>query len=198
LSRQCTFDLVGMGSLSVALQEIAATRPGVLLLDLGAEGSLVLPRQARRIVSALRIVAFAVAEVDRNVLACAEAGICSYVAQDASAEDLVNAVILAMRGEMACSPRIAGFLYRRVAESTAPSHLLETALTHREREIAGLVSEGLPNKEIARRLRLGNPTVKNHVHNILQKLDIQRRGQIASLQLAPVAPAQPTKLPTAS
>jgi DNA-binding NarL/FixJ family response regulator len=52
-------------------------------------------------------------------------------------------------------------------------------LTPREREIAALVACNLPNKEIARRLRLGPATIKNHVHNILQKLNIHRRGDIA-------------------
>jgi two-component system nitrate/nitrite response regulator NarL len=198
LSRQRKFDLVGMGSLPVALQEIGAARPHVLLLDLSADGSLFLPRQARLIVSALRVVAFAVAEVESNVQSCAEAGVSGYVAQDASAEDLASAVILAMRGELVCSPRIAGFLYRRVAENAPPTRLTEKALTRREREITALVSEGLSNKEIARRLRLGNPTVKNHVHNVLQKLEIQRRGQIASLQLGSVSPEQLTKGSTAS
>ena len=60
-------------------------------------------------------------------------------------------------------------------------------LTPREREIAALVACNLPNKEIARRLRLGPATVKNHVHNILQKLNIHRRGDIAGRRLKPDA-----------
>jgi two-component system nitrate/nitrite response regulator NarL len=180
LSRQCLLEVVGAGSLAVTLRQLVEMRPDVLLLDLMAKGSLLLPRQAQLVIPALRVVAFAVAEVESDVLACAEAGICGYIAQDASGVDLAAAVARAMRGELACSPRISGLLYRRVGElSTArPRSLSDAPLTRREREVAGLVSEGLSNKEIARRLRLGNPTVKNHVHNILQKLDVHRRGQI--------------------
>lgn len=181
LSRQAALDVVGTGSLSVSLTQIAESSPDVLLLDLIAEGSLSLPRRARLVIPTLRVVAFAVAETESNIVACAEAGICGYAPQDASAEDLANVVTLAMRDELACSPQIAGLLYRLVANNTPPSHLSETTLTRREGEIAALLRDGLSNKDIARRLRLGNATVKNHVHNILQKLDIQRRGQIAPL-----------------
>lgn len=181
LSRLATLRVVGAGSLPAALREVAEARPDVLLLDLGAEGSLSLPRRAQLVAPALRVLAFAVAEVESNVLACAEAGICGYVPEDASAEDLATAVTLAMRGEMYCSPRIAALLFRRVAAlpDVRPVPSLEGALTRREREIAGLLAGGFSNKEIARRLRLGHPTVKNHVHNILRKLDIRRRGQVA-------------------
>jgi two-component system nitrate/nitrite response regulator NarL len=108
-----------------------------------------------------------------------------YVGQDGSAEDLVAAVLRALRGEVLCSPQIAAFLFNRIAtlssgRSTAPA---DAPLTPREREIAALVACNLPNKEIARRLCLGPATIKNHVHNILQKLDIHRRGEIAGLQL---------------
>jgi DNA-binding NarL/FixJ family response regulator len=53
-------------------------------------------------------------------------------------------------------------------------------LTRREHEIAALIGEGLSNKEIARRLRIQNPTVKNHIHSILGKLQLRRRGQVAA------------------
>lgn len=182
LSRLNTLKVVGDGPLSDALRQIPRLAVDVLLLDLAADGSLDLPRQAMRDAPVLKVIAFAVDEVESNVLACAEAGICGYVANDASAEDLAAAVALAMRGELSCSPRIAALLYRRIADISGawPRKSPETALTRREREIAGLVAEGLSNKEIARQLRLGNPTVKNHVHNILQKLDLRRRGQINS------------------
>jgi DNA-binding NarL/FixJ family response regulator len=132
----------------------------------------------------VRVVAFAVADVDENVLACAEAGISSYVTQTGSSEDLVAAVRAALRGELVCSPRIAGLLFRRMAAIRGGRPVASgTALTPREREIAGMLTRNLPNKEIARRLRLGPTTVKNHVHSILQKLNIHRRGEVARLQI---------------
>jgi DNA-binding NarL/FixJ family response regulator len=106
------------------------------------------------------------------------------VAQDGSVEDLIAAVLRALRGELVCSPQIAALLFSRmVALSNGRSaSSAEVLLTRREREIAALVACNLANKEIARRLRLGPTTVKNHVHNILQKLNIHRRGEIARMR----------------
>lgn len=138
------------------------------------------------IIPDLRVVAVAVGELDTDVIACAEAGICGYIARDGSVEDVVRAVTCALAGEVLCSPRLAALLFNRLASlsSSHPGELSGLTLTLRERQIAELVTRGLPNKEIARRLRLGYPTVKNHVHNILQKLNLQRRGEIAGLRFA--------------
>jgi two-component system, NarL family, nitrate/nitrite response regulator NarL len=159
-------------------------RPEVLLLDLVSRESLAIPRKAMLILPTLRVVAFAVADLVTDVLACAEAGISGYVPNDGSVEDVVAAVLRAMNDELVCSPRVASLLFRQVAilssgRGVAP---IGTALTPREREIAKLIARGLPNKIIARELRLGPATIKNHVHNILQKLNLQRRGEVAHLQ----------------
>jgi DNA-binding NarL/FixJ family response regulator len=177
--------MVGAGGSGDFPEQISALRPDVLLLDLAVRGSLTIPRRAQQVLPGLRVVAFAVADVDENVLACAEAGISSYVMQDGSPEDLVAAVLSALRGELVCSPRVAGLIFSRMAAlcDGRPIASIDGPLTRREREIAALVACNLPNKEIARRLRLGPTTVKNHVHNILQKLNIHRRGEIAGLRL---------------
>ena len=131
--------------------------------------------------SDLRTVAFAVADVEADVLACAEAGISGYVAEDGSAEDLVAAVLRAVNGELVCPPRIAALLFARVAAlSDRTFRAPAEPLTPREREIADLVASGLPNKSIACELSLAPATIKNHVHNILQKLSLQRRGELAA------------------
>jgi two-component system, NarL family, nitrate/nitrite response regulator NarL len=181
---QRQLELVGGGDSGDFLDRIVALRPEVLLLDLGARESLTIPRRARQVLPALHVVAFAVAEMEENMLACAEAGISGYVAQDGSVEDLVAAVLCALRGELVCSPRIAALLFHRMAtlSNGRVAASADAQLTRREREIAALVACDLPNKEIARRLRLGPTTVKNHVHNILQKLNIHRRGDIAQLR----------------
>ncbi len=93
---------------------------------------------------------------------------------------MIASVRRALGGELFCPPRIAALLFNRLATLAAdrsPGPLSEP-LTRREREIAGLIAAGLQNKEIARRLGLGSTTVKNHVHNILQKLNIKRRREI--------------------
>jgi two-component system nitrate/nitrite response regulator NarL len=185
LAAQRGLTAVGAGSSEDVLDRVSALRPDVLLLDLAARESLAIPRRARQACPTLRIVALAVAEVAESVLACAEAGISGYVTQDGSAEDLVAAVLGVMKGELECSPRMAAALFSRLASlsdgGSAPS--IHSGLTPREQEIASLLACHLPNKEIARKLRLGPATVKNHVHNILQKLNAHRRSDLAGLRL---------------
>jgi DNA-binding NarL/FixJ family response regulator len=156
------------------------------LLDVAGRDSLALPREALMAVPHLRVIAFAVADVGAEVLACAEAGFSAYVARDGSIEDLVEAVHRAFRGELVCSPRIASMLFSRLGSISA-SRCIPSAdllLTRREREIATLVARGLQNKEVARRLGISDATIKNHVHNILQKLNIRGRGEIAMLRMS--------------
>jgi DNA-binding NarL/FixJ family response regulator len=126
------------------------------------------------------------------VIACAEAGIAAYVAREGSLDDLVATLHSVMRGEARVSPRIAAVLLRRVGDMATgrAQRVRASPLTERETEIAGLVADGLSNKQIARRLRIRLPTVKNHVHNILEKLEVGRRTEIgAALGLVTEAPA---------
>jgi two-component system, NarL family, nitrate/nitrite response regulator NarL len=184
LSVQTSIELVGTNSVVESVSAIVRLRPDVVLLDLAVRDSLSFPRRMRTLLPSLRVVAFAVAEDGADVLACAEAGICGYVAQDGSADDLTAAVLRAVSGELVCPPWVAALLFQRLAKlsTSAPPDTPES-LTPREREIAELMALGLPNKAIAREFRLAPATIKNHVHNILQKLNLQRRGEIAGLRL---------------
>ncbi len=183
LERQTGLRLLGAGSCAEAVNAIGALRPDVMLLDAGATDSLALTRQARLMLPMVRVVAFGITEIEADVLACAEAGACSYVAKDASLDDLLAAVQSAISGELLCSPRIAASLFSRLGSlsSARERPAAEAPLTAREQEIATLVASGMPNKEVARRLSLGPATIKNHVHNILQKLNLQRRAEIAAV-----------------
>ena len=88
----------------------------------------------------------------------------------------------AVRNELVCSPRIAALLFSRVA-AVGSKRLVDRdndALTRREHEIVSLIMQGLSNKEISRQLRIQNATVKNHIYNILSKLQVRRRGEVAA------------------
>jgi DNA-binding NarL/FixJ family response regulator len=154
-----------------------------MLLDIEADGSLSLPEKAKAVLPSLRIIGYAVSEIGSGILACARSGMCGYIGKDACINDLVDAALRAMKGELACSPRVTALLFSGLAAGprTSIRDGKPASLTSREMEIALLVADGLANKEIARKLRLGNPTVKNHVHNILSKLNVARRSQIAPL-----------------
>jgi DNA-binding NarL/FixJ family response regulator len=183
LSRQPEIDVVGAAALGPdALIEIARCGPGVVLLDFATPHAIEWVRRLNRTLPGIKVIAFAVGEIDHELIACAEAGIAGFVTRDGSVDDIVRAVLNAQRGDIDCSPRISGLLFRHVASLSEAKHdsSPRPALTRREREIAALLNEGLSNKEIARLLRIGAATVKNHVHNILEKLHVSRRGEAAA------------------
>jgi two-component system, NarL family, nitrate/nitrite response regulator NarL len=156
--------------------------PDIVLLDMAIPDNAWLVRALVAAVPGTRVVALAVPEIEREVLACAEAGVAGYVTRDASIEDVVAAVESAARGEVLASPRMVATLFERVATlalERSPQSI-ESRLTARELEILDLIDRGLSNKEIARFLTIELSTVKNHVHNILDKLNVSRRSEAAA------------------
>jgi DNA-binding NarL/FixJ family response regulator len=183
LERGGAFDVLGASDLSdQCVAQVAAHNPDGLVLDMGNSSGLDVAKRLISILPNLKIIAFGVRETERLVLACAEAGIAGYVTADSTEQDLTNAVMRALRGELSCSPRIAGLLFKTVGVLSAipTTQIGRESLTNRENQILNLLCEGKSNKEIGRALRISNATVKNHVHNILEKLDVRRRGEAAA------------------
>ena len=131
----------------------------------------------------VRVIAFAVAEENEDeVLACAEAGVAGFVAREATMDELLTTLRTAARGDLRCSPRVASLVVRRVAvlAGSPPQRREALNLTRREAEIVSLIDAGFSNKQIATRLGIEIATVKNHVHNLLEKLKVHRRGEAAA------------------
>jgi DNA-binding NarL/FixJ family response regulator len=178
-------EVVGVGaSVEDGLERLAAMQPHLVLVDEPAAKAAEVVATVRRAAAWARVVVVAVGDDDKDVIAWAEAGVSGYVTRDESLNTLVAVIRAAGRGELLCSPRLAATLLRQVAQSAARSPVtrFNRRLTAREREVLALVERGLSNKEIARRLSIALPTVKNHVHNILGKLEARGRCEaIAAL-----------------
>ena len=172
-------DAVDLGPLGIT--RIADAEPDVVLVDVGETNTdIVLAARLIRTASpGAKLLAFGLDEVDDRVFACAAAGFSGYVPRESGADELHRALVDAMEGRMHCAPHIAAAMFNRLAgllrESDAPGSL--PPLTSRESEILALVEQGRSNKEIARQLAISSATVKNHMHDILQKLRVSRRGQ---------------------
>jgi two-component system, NarL family, nitrate/nitrite response regulator NarL len=183
LVRYGQVEVVGTAAACVeVLDQVQNDHPDAVLLDNAIAGGLTMIRAIIERTPNTKVVAFAVADDDAHVLACAEAGAAAYVPADASVDDLVVVLESAVRGELMCSPKVAATLFNRLAALAAGRARTqeEQPLTGREAEIMALIDQGLTNKEIARRLCIETATVKNHVHNILEKLHVHRRGEAAA------------------
>jgi DNA-binding NarL/FixJ family response regulator len=164
------------------LGAVRACGADMVLLDAGAADALDALARLTHLRPAPRVVVLGLLEDEEAVVAYAEAGVSAYVTRDDSVEALVDTLRAADRGELRCSSRTAGILVRRVAKLAARQETQTPAmsavhLTRRELEIAALIDAGMPNKQIAQRLQIQLPTVKNHVHHILGKLDVGGRGE---------------------
>jgi two-component system nitrate/nitrite response regulator NarL len=169
--------------------------PDLVLLDVAAEERVAAIASLVAAIPDVRVIAFAVPETERDIIACAEAGVAACVTREASFDELVATIERVGSGESLCSPQVAAVLLRRVAALAAEhSGDLAASLTGREREILELIADRLSNKQIAQLLCIELPTVKNHVHNLLEKLNVHNRHEAAALlrRQSPVMPAVET------
>ena len=155
----------------------------MVLVDAEHREGAAAARRARQLKPDIRLIAYAVRETKDDIIAWAEAGVIGYVPNTAASTDLVRLIVDIHGGQQPCSGRVAAELLRRIAANeslrighNAPSPAVP--LTRRERETADLIATGLSDKEIARRLNISLATAKLHVHNLLGKLNVQRRGQV--------------------
>ena len=169
------FDLIAGGG---ALPAIVRRRPDVLLLDGAMPDCLSLARRLRAQAPGLCIVGFGISGGVKRLVDCAESGLAAFVDSSGTVGELVKAVMDALNGELACTPQVSALICQRLAHLSAAGDQGAEALTRRERQIAALIGDGLSNKEIANELCIGASTVKNHVHNILDKLNVRRRSAI--------------------
>jgi two-component system, NarL family, nitrate/nitrite response regulator NarL len=163
------------------------------VLDLTAQVDAILvhtlledgPSVARRLRAAaphLPIVAFPLRETSDEVIGWAAAGATGYIPVSVRLDQFVSVLKGILRGEQVCSGKVAASLLRRITATNAvasdgpPS---ARPLTRRERQVAELVASRLDDKEIAQYLNIGLATAKSHVHNLLRKLEVRRRRDVA-------------------
>ena len=164
-----------------ALQQIQEHQADIILIDVHLPHTtvLTLTQQLTRDFPHVRVLLLGVTETETEIQAYVEAGACGYVPKNTPFHQLQSVIELVTRGETMCSPRIAHAMFARLSElaQTSASSITDepVILSDRELEILQLIAEGWSNRQIANHLYLSPHTVKNHVHNILKKLRVQRR-----------------------
>lgn len=169
-----------------ALRLVAATAPDVVLMDLHMPvlDGIAATRRLRVEHPEVQVLALTTFDDDEDVFAALRAGAVGYLLKDVASERLVEALLAAARGESVLEPSVAAKVVARVAQlddpaAPPPPQPLVVPLTERELEVARLLADGRSNREIAAELFLAEGTVKNHVTNVLAKLEARDRTQAA-------------------
>ncbi|WP_432987438.1 response regulator [Dactylosporangium sp. CA-233914] len=169
-----------------ALTRAAELRPDVVLMDLRMPvlDGIAATRRLRVEQPGVRVIALTTFDDDEDVFAALRAGAVGYLLKDASSARLVEAVLGAARGESVLQPSVAAKVVARFAQlpegDPAPKpQPLVVPLSGRELDVLRLLADGRTNREIATELFLAEGTVKNHVTNVLAKLNARDRTQAA-------------------
>jgi two-component system, NarL family, nitrate/nitrite response regulator NarL len=182
LARETRFEVVGTApSVGESLPEVASSAPDIILLDVRGDDRGGAITSLLQELPAAKVIVCAVPETEDDVIPCVEAGAAACLAHETPFTELVATIEHVVSGESLASPRVTAMLLQRLARLSAErSNDHEEQLTLREREIVALIDQGLSNKQIAKRLYIEVPTVKNHVHNILEKLNVNGRYEAAA------------------
>jgi len=171
---------------NAGLLQVRATKPHVVLVDaaLGNHDSHRLVETVRKEAPESKVIVMDLLPAQEDVIAFIQAGANGFIVKDATIEDFVRTIRSVAEGADVVPPALTGTLLSHIVDQAvtrgAAAVLESVQMTKREREITGLIADGLSNKEIAQRLNIATYTVKSHVHNILEKLALHSRLQIAA------------------
>lgn len=165
---------------------IKQTKPDVVLVDatLGNGDSLRLVESIRKTTPTTRVIVMDLLPVREDVIDFIRAGASGFLVKDATVDDCVKTIRSVAEGADVVPSVLTGTILSHIADRAidhaSPQVLNSVRMTNREREIIGLIADGLSNKDIAQRLDIATYTVKSHVHNILEKLALHTRLEISA------------------
>ena len=165
-----------------AVEMVRQLNPDIVLMDLVMPrlDGISATRQVKSLGSDVKVIALTSFTEDDKVFPAIQAGASSYLLKDVSPDDLVEAIRAVYRGEARLHPDIARKLMEQVAHQTpSPRESHVDDLTERELDVINLVAHGFNNQEIAKELVISEKTVKTHISNILSKLQLEDRTQLA-------------------
>jgi DNA-binding NarL/FixJ family response regulator len=167
-----------------AIRLASELAPEVVIMDLNMPGltGVETTRHLAGIAPLTRVVVLTISADDDDVMNALMAGACGYLLKDSSIQDLITGIRAAASGESLISPQIAAKVLQRLrSQSTSEdaAATIRAELSDREIEVLKLIANGKDNAQIARELFISPKTVKNHISNILMKLQIDNRIQAA-------------------
>lgn len=175
-----------LAATSFESEKLKDTNPRVILLDVGLQdkNSLRLAETVKQEMADARVIVMDLLPVHEEIAEFVNAGVAGFILKDATFEDFVGTIRSVAEGVQVLPPRMTGTLFSQIARTAVKrgrSNALEAVrMTQREREVIALIAVGLSNKEIAQRLDIATDTVKSHVRNVMDKLALHSRLQIAA------------------
>ena len=165
---------------------IGQHKPNIILVDLGLrnQNSLQIVKLSKRNFPGTKIIVMDLVPLQADVFEFVQAGVSGFILKDASIAEFYKTIRSVYKGLQVLPHHLTGSLFSQIVEhainGSKPSVIADAVrMTKRERQVIELIAEGFTNKEIAQKLHLSTYTVKSHVHNILEKLTLHTRVQIA-------------------
>jgi len=177
-------DTVGNGENILSMME--KYKPNIILLDLGLrnQNSLQIVKLSKQHFPETRIIVMDLIPLQADVFEFVQAGVSGFILKDAKVTDFFKTIRTVYKGAKVLPAHLAGTLFSQIVEhaiSGSSASVIDKSvrMTKREKQVVELIADGFTNKEIAQKLHLSPYTVKSHVHNILEKLALNTRVQIA-------------------
>ena len=177
---------VVLAAASAETEHLKDSKPRVVLIDVGLEGrsSLEIARAIKQELAESEVIVMDLHPTQADVAQFVNAGVAGFILKDATFEDLVATIRSVATGARVLPPRMTGTLFSQIADAAVRrgrnEALADVRMTAREHEVIALIAEGMSNKEIAERLDIATYTVKSHVRNVMEKLALHSRLQIAA------------------
>lgn len=176
---------IGDGDKVIAVME--KFNPQVVLLDLGlrTQNSLALVKSIRKSFSECKVIVMDLVPLQEDIYEFVQAGVSGFTLKDSGVEDFLRTIRSVLDGVRVLPAYLTDSLFSQILKhantNIKPNKIEESVrMTKRERQVIELIAEGLSNKEIGSMLHLSTHTIKSHVHNILEKLSLHTRIQIAN------------------
>jgi len=161
--------------------------PNIVLLDLGlrSQSSLQIVKLVKKQYESIKIIVMDLVPLQSDVFEFIQAGVSGFILKDANIAEFYKTIRSVFEGAQVLPPHLTGSLFSQIVEHALngypPSLIVESVrMTKRERQVIELIADGFANKEIAQKLHLSTYTVRSHVHNILEKLSLHTRVQVAN------------------
>ena len=174
------------GNNKTTISTIRKLKPNIILLDLGLHNrsSLAVVEFVKNDFPDAKVIIMDIAPVPGDINLFIKAGASGFILKDSTFEEFLSIIHAVAGGTNVITPNLSESLFSQIVEHAIKGDKTKlkaaVRMTKREREVIGLIGDGLSNKEIAQRLNISTFTVKSHIHNIMEKLTLHTRLEIAN------------------